>query len=61
MVLIDDIVTTGGTLLATKKRLEERGFEVRAAIVCGRTVAATEKAFYPRSFELTEDEGEIDL
>lgn len=61
VVLIDDIVTTGGTLLATKKRLEERGFEVRAAIICGRTVAATEKAFYPRSFELTEDEGEIDL
>lgn len=60
VVLIDDIVTTGGTLLATKVRLEERGFEVQAAIVCGRTVAATEKAFFPREFELAEEQGEID-
>lgn len=61
VVLIDDIVTTGGTLLATKKRFEEKGFEVRAALVCGRTVSTTEKAFFPRSFELAEDEGQIDL
>ncbi|MER9309775.1 phosphoribosyltransferase [Mesorhizobium australicum] len=61
VVLIDDIVTTGGTLLATKRRLENRGFEVRAAIVCGKTVAATEKAFFPREFELTEEEGQIDI
>jgi hypothetical protein len=61
VVLVDDIVTTGGTILATKKRLEDRGFTVRGAIVCGRTVAAPEKAFFPRSFELSENEGQIDF
>ncbi|MCC5777887.1 phosphoribosyltransferase [Nitratireductor sp. B36] len=61
VVLIDDIITTGGTILAAKQRLEERGFEVSAAIVCGRTVAAAEKAFFPREFELLQEQGEVDL
>jgi hypothetical protein len=61
VVLVDDIVTTGGTLLATKDRLEERGFDVRAALVCGRTVTTKEKAFFPRIFDLDQDEGQIDI
>ena len=38
VVLIDDLVTTGGSLLACKDCLEAAGAKVLGAITCGRTV-----------------------
>lgn len=59
VVLIDDIVTTGGTLLAARDRLVAAGFTVLGAIACGRTSEARETAFKPRHFEITHDRGEL--
>tara|TARA_R110002020_G_scaffold36894_31_gene111010 strand:- start:2557 stop:3219 length:663 start_codon:yes stop_codon:yes gene_type:complete len=56
VVLVDDVVTTGGSLLAAKDRLNERGVEVPFAIVCGRTTHEIEPAFKKRSFELQEQD-----
>jgi len=38
VVLIDDVLSTGGTLLATMEVLEEAGANVLFAVVCGKTV-----------------------
>jgi len=37
VILVDDIVTTGGTMLACKTMIERSGGVVVAAIACGRT------------------------
>jgi predicted amidophosphoribosyltransferase len=56
IVLIDDLFTTGGSLLACQDRLTEAGATVLGAITCGRTVYdATEPPFKAREFELTEE------
>lgn len=60
VVLVDDIVTTGGTLLAARDRLTAAGFDVLGAIACGRTSDIRETAFKPRHFEITHDLGELD-
>jgi len=56
IVLIDDLFTTGGSLLACQDRLSAEGATVLGAITCGRTVYdATEPPFKARKFELTEE------
>jgi hypothetical protein len=56
VVLIDDLVTTGGSLLACQDRIEGAGAKVVGAITCGRTVYdASEPPFKAREFELTEE------
>ena len=56
VVLIDDLVTTGGSLLACKDRLEAAGAKVLGAITCGRTVYdAAEGPFTARDFDLTDE------
>jgi hypothetical protein len=53
VVLVDDVVSTGSSLLAAKEALEEAGAEVVFAITCGKTVYSfKEKAFKPQMFEL---------
>ena len=56
IVLVDDLVTTGGSLLACKDCLEAAGATVVGAVTRGRTVYdATEAPFKSREFELTEE------
>jgi phosphoribosylpyrophosphate synthetase len=38
VVLIDDVLSTGGTMLAAKEVLEEAGAQVLFAVTCGKTV-----------------------
>jgi predicted amidophosphoribosyltransferase len=54
LVLIDDLVTTGGSLLACGDKLTEIGATVLGAITCGRAVYdLAEPPFGSREFELT--------
>jgi hypothetical protein len=56
IVLIDDLFTTGASLLACQDRLTAAGATVLGAITCGRTVYdATEPPFKARDFELTDE------
>jgi len=56
IVLIDDLVTTGGSLLACQDRVTAAGAKVLGAITCGRTVYDdTEPPFMAREFELSEE------
>jgi hypothetical protein len=60
VVLIDDLVTTGGSLLACQDRLTAAGATVLGAITCGRTVYDdTEPPFGAREFELTAELSDI--
>ena len=52
VILVDDIVTTGNTLLAAADAIEAAGGEVVCAVACGRTVKNRIRAFKLRSFEL---------
>lgn len=61
VVLVDDIVTSGSNLLATRDRLKEAGFDILAAVVCGRTEITTDKGFGVREFDLEHDFGEFDF
>lgn len=55
VVLIDEVVTTGGNLLACRDRLIAAGAKVVGAVTCGRSVYdSKEPRFGERSFELTE-------
>ncbi len=38
VILIDDVLSTGGTMLAAKEALEDAGAKVLFAITCGKTV-----------------------
>jgi adenine/guanine phosphoribosyltransferase-like PRPP-binding protein len=53
IVLIDDIVTTGGNLLACQDRLISAGAKVVGAVTCGRSVYdLNDPPFGARSFDL---------
>jgi predicted amidophosphoribosyltransferase len=55
IVLIDEIVTTGGNLLACQDRLIAAGATVVGAVTCGRSVYdVNDPPFGARSFDLTE-------
>ncbi len=56
IVLIDEIVTTGGNLLACQNELVAAGATVVGAVTCGLSVYDVKEAapFSPRSFDLTE-------
>ena len=55
MVLIHEIVTTGGDLLASQDRLIAAGAKIVAAVTCGRSVYDLKAPpFKARSFELAE-------
>jgi predicted amidophosphoribosyltransferase len=56
IVLVDDLVTTGGNLLACYDRLAADGAAVLGAITCGRSVYdLNAPPFGQREFELTEE------
>jgi len=56
IVLIDDLITTGGTLLACADCLRAAGGNVLGAITCGRTVYdASEPPFKARDFDLEKE------
>lgn len=58
IVLIDDLLTRGGTLLASKDILESNGANVLGAVTVGRTMYERDiKAFGRQKFELS---GELD-
>ena len=56
VVLIDDVITTGGTLLAAKECLEEAGATVLGAICCGKTVYDLKTAAFGKQFVILENE-----
>lgn len=60
VVLVDDLLTKGGTMLASKERLEEAGATVLGAVVCGQTVyEQTMRCFGRYSIELTQELDDI--
>lgn len=61
VVLVDDILTSGGTLLAAHDRLVNAGFEVLGAIACGRTTDIREKAFKLGHLELGHESPDLDF
>ncbi|NRG17898.1 phosphoribosyltransferase [Rhizobiales bacterium] len=52
VILVDDIVTTGNTLLAAADAIEAAGGKAVCAVACGRTVKNRIRAFKLRAFEL---------
>jgi predicted amidophosphoribosyltransferase len=55
IVLVDEIITTGGNLLACLDRLTDAGAKVIGAVTCGRSVYdLKEPPFGARHFDLTE-------
>lgn len=60
IVLVDDIITTGGSMLAVRDFLVEQGGNVVCGIACGKTTQATEPSFKLRQFELDDHVGEFD-
>jgi phosphoribosylpyrophosphate synthetase len=57
VILVDDLFSTGGTLLAAEEVLKAKGASVVGAITCGRTIydLNNTKAFGSQTFELTEE------
>jgi len=56
IVLIDDLLSTGGSLLASKDFLEEKGAIVMGAVTCGKTIYDFKtKPFGRQSLKLTEE------
>lgn len=61
IVLIDDLLTRGGTMLASRDKLIEAGANVLGAITCGRTIYDFEtKAFGRQEIELQEELADFD-
>lgn len=61
IILVDDILTTGGSMLATRDFLVEHGANVACGVVCGKTTSATEPAFKMRELELEDHIGDLDF
>jgi phosphoribosylpyrophosphate synthetase len=56
IVLVDDLLSTGGSLLAAKDFLQGEGATVLGAVTCGKTIYDFKtRAFGRQSFELTEE------
>jgi adenine/guanine phosphoribosyltransferase-like PRPP-binding protein len=56
IVLVDDLFSTGGSLLAASDRLTAAGAEVVGAITCGRTIYDFKTAaFGTQEFDLTKE------
>lgn len=56
VILIDDLLSTGGSLLAAKDRLQEVGANVLGAVTCGRTIYDFQtKPFGRQDFWLEEE------
>jgi adenine/guanine phosphoribosyltransferase-like PRPP-binding protein len=56
IVLVDDLLSTGGSLLASKDFLENQGATVLGAVTCGKTIYDFKtKPFGRQSLELTEE------
>lgn len=56
VVLIDDLLSRGGTMLASKEKLEEAGATILGAVAAGRTIYDFEtKPFGRQEFVLTEE------
>jgi adenine/guanine phosphoribosyltransferase-like PRPP-binding protein len=56
IVLMDDLLSTGGSLLASKDFLENQGATVLGAVTCGKTIYDFKtKPFGRQSLELTEE------
>lgn len=56
VVLIDDIVTGGGNMLATRRRLIEAGLDVLGAVVVGRTTVSQPDPWQEGVIELGDDD-----
>jgi phosphoribosylpyrophosphate synthetase len=62
IVLVDDLLSTGGSLLACKDFLEEQGATVVGAVTCGKTIYDfNTKAFGRQSLELTEELSDFEV
>lgn len=56
VVLVDDLVTRGGSILASKDALEAAGANVVGAITCGRTMYSRDiKAYGNQCFDLDQE------
>ena len=54
VILVDDIKTSGASLLLAKEKIEAHGGRVQAAIVCGRTTDQREHPWNPMVINLQE-------
>ncbi|PCK81219.1 hypothetical protein [Rhizobium sophoriradicis] len=61
LILVDDILTTGGSMLATRDFLVEKGGAVSCGIVCGKTTSAIELGFKIRECEIEDHVGHLDF
>ncbi|MEJ0076479.1 MAG: phosphoribosyltransferase [Alphaproteobacteria bacterium] len=60
VVLIDDLFTTGASLLACEDKLTAAGAKVLGAVTCGKAVYdAKEPPFKGRTFDLTEELADV--
>lgn len=59
VILIDDILTSGGSMLAAKQKLEMAGAKVLFGIVCGRTNSDPNAATFPRHYEDIEEPADM--
>ena len=60
LILIDDIVTSGGTLIAARNTLRDAQAIVPAAVVCGKTVDNQEYTFGRRKVVIEDNVFQID-
>jgi adenine/guanine phosphoribosyltransferase-like PRPP-binding protein len=62
IVLIDDLLSTGASLLACRDFLEEQGATVVGAVTCGKTIYDLDtKAFGRQSLDLTEELSDFEM
>ena len=61
VILVDDLITTGSSLLAAADVLKAAGATVLGAVVCGKTIYDLEtKHFGEQEFDLTTEAGGLD-
>jgi predicted amidophosphoribosyltransferase len=56
IVLVDDLLSTGGSLLASRDFLEEHGAKVLGAVTCGRTIYDFDTKPFGRQTLILEEE-----